>query len=376
MQVFEPSGRGVGYARLRDGAVVDVPDRPVRAAKSIARRLWVQQQVLVIDDRVTPDPVIAAAQPRDLVEASLAQMRALGVESAMGVPLGAGSECVGFLVLTRSGSDPAWSSVEVDSALQIGHDLGTALLTARALEKERSLVRELKKLDDHRNQMISTLSHELRTPLTVIAGNLELLGQLPLDETGVRFHRAIERGADRMQHVVDDLLLLARVSDPRHPLEVAPVDVRGVITDMLELVETSAAAKEIDLEADLSLDSLVVPGDHAELDRLLANLVSNAVKYTPEGGAVTVTASRTRAEVVLAVTDTGIGISDDDQDGLFRAFFRTTNPDALRESGTGLGLSIVASIVGRHRGTVDVASTLGEGTTFTVTLPAPRRRSR
>ena len=103
----------------------------------------------------------------------------------------------------------------------------------------------------------------------------------------------------------------------------------------------------------------MVPGDPTELDRLVGNLVSNAVKYTHAGGTVAVSATRRDDEVVLAVADDGLGISEEDQLGLFRAFFRTTNPDALREPGTGLGLAIVATVAERHEGRVESAPLSG-----------------
>jgi signal transduction histidine kinase len=135
------------------------------------------------------------------------------------------------------------------------------------------------------------------------------------------------------------------------------------------LVESTARTKGLTLVVELEDGPLVVLGDEAELDRLLGNLVSNAVKYTPAGGLVRIAARRAGSDVVVRVVDTGLGISEEDQAGLFSAFFRTTNPVALSESGTGLGLAIVASIAERHAGRVEVESRLGEGTTFTVTLP-------
>jgi signal transduction histidine kinase len=176
-----------------------------------------------------------------------------------------------------------------------------------------------------------------------------------------------------MQKVVDDLLLLARVSDPQHPLVPVPVDLREVIDTVVDLVGSTARAKGLTLAVRFEPDdpdALVVSGDPTELDRLLSNLVSNAVKYTPTGGTVTISAAHSDTATVLRVADDGLGISEADQVGLFRPFFRTTNPDALREPGTGLGLAIVATIADRHRGEVRVRSRLGAGTTFTVTLPA------
>lgn len=365
IQVLDPDGGGLGYARTREGDVVELSDRMIDLAHELAPRLWEAQQVLVVAEGV--EPSLPAAGP--LLEESVRQLRELGLHSALALPLGAGTECLGFLVLSRRAQDPPWSAVETSSALQIGYDLGAALMTVRALERERALVHELQQLDDYRSQLIATLSHELRTPLTVISGNLELLGDLDLDPAAQPYQAAMTRGTIRMQKVVDDLLLLARVSDPQHPLARVPVDLSSIAGSVVGLVRSTAEAKGLSLEARLEDRGLVVHGDPAELDRLVSNLVSNAVKYTPAGGTVTVSTEHRGRTAVLRVADDGLGISEEDQVGLFRPFFRTNNPDALREPGTGLGLAIVATIVDRHDGEVAVRSQLGGGTTFTVALP-------
>ncbi|HYF73304.1 MAG TPA: ATP-binding protein [Nocardioides sp.] len=371
IQVLDQGDGGsgsLGYARTREGEAVVLSDRMVDLAHRLAPRLWEAQQVLVIAEGVEPT-ISAAAGAGPLLEEAARQMAELGLTSVLTVPLGAGTECLGFLVLSRRAQDPPWSPVETSSALQIGYDLGAALMTVRALERERRLVHELKQLDDYRSQLIATLSHELRTPLTVISGNLELLGDLDLGPAARPYQAAMTRGTVRMQKVVDDLLLLARVSDPQHPLERVPVDLRAVVTGVVGLVRSTAEAKGLTVQTRLEPGGLVVRGDASELDRLTANLVSNAVKYTPAGGTVTITTERRGHTAVLRVADDGLGISEEDQVGLFRPFFRTTNPDALREPGTGLGLAIVATIAGRHDGEVSVHSRLGAGTTFTVALP-------
>jgi len=370
IQVFDATadGAGIGYARSREGQVVELSDRMVDLAHQLAPRLWETQQVLVIADGVEPTLTGAEAQP--VLDEARRQISELGLASALTVPLGVGAECLGFLVLSRRTQDPPWSAVETASALQIGYDLGAALMTVRALERERRLVHELQQLDDYRTQLIATLSHELRTPLTVISGNLELLGDLDLDQAARPYQAAMTRGTVRMTKVVEDLLLLARVSDPQHPLVRVPVDLRTITAGVLDLVGSTAAGKGIDVRFEHADTPVVVPGDPTELDRLIGNLVSNAVKYTPAGGTVTITLERRGPAAVIRVADDGLGISEEDQVGLFRPFFRTTNPEAVREPGTGLGLAIVATIVDRHHGEVRVRSRLGAGTTFTVRLPA------
>ena len=360
LHVFQPDGPGIAAVRTHTGEQIDLSPDVVALVGEVAADLWVRQQPLVL----TGDSVrggLPAAVHHHLTERDVAWV--------LGVALGVGDECVGFMALSRAADQPTWSAVEIASAQQIGHDLGAALMTARALERERRLVAELQRMDDYRTQVVAMLSHELRTPLAVISGNLELLGDTALEEEARRYHDAMGRGTERMRTVVDDLLLLARVSDPNHPLVRLPVDLRSVIGEVVSLVESTATAKQVELSVDLDPAPLVACGDPVEIDRLVGNLVSNAVKYTAAGGTVAIAARSHPEEVVLSVTDTGLGISSDDQQGLFRAFFRTTNPEALRESGTGLGLATVATIVERHQGRVEVASRLGEGSTFTVTLP-------
>jgi signal transduction histidine kinase len=350
---------GVAYARTGGGDLLELSDSLVAVAHDLAPVLWAEQRALVLTIGESPE----------LSEQAHRELAALEVTHALAVALGTGAECVGFLALSRFSEDPPWSPVEIASAVEIGHDLGAALLTARALESERKLVRELQQVDDYRSQLIATLSHELRTPLTVIAGNLEMLGTLDLSPTATRYQEAMTRGTTRMAKVVDDLLLLARVSNPQHPLERVPVDLRSVVRDVVALVDSAARGQALTLDVDLG-EEIVVLGDPTELDRLLGNLVSNAVKFTPPGGRISVEAARHGHLVELRVEDDGLGISEEDQRSLFQAFFRTTNPEALREPGTGLGLAIVASVAERHGGRIAVRSRLGEGTAFTVTLPA------
>ncbi|GAB3258225.1 ATP-binding protein [Nocardioides dilutus] len=366
VQVIEDDGRGRGYMRNHRDEPVHLSDEMVSLAHRLAPMMWADQEVALVTDRGRSQ---APEHVAHLLDEARRQLVGLGLGSALGIPLGVGAECLGFVVLGRRAQDPAWTDGELDSALQIGHDLGASLMTARALERERNLVQELQQLEDYRSQLIATLSHELRTPLTVISGNLEMLGELDLGEPAPQYREAMARGTRRMAAVVDDVLLLARVSDPHHPLEPTPVDLWKMVQDVVHLVESSVRSKSLTLRLALGDGQLVVPGDPTELDRLLTNLVSNAVKYTSAGGTVLVSAHRRGSEVVLQVADNGFGISEQDQIGLFRPFYRTTNPAALNQPGTGLGLSIVATIVERHHGRVEVCSRLGEGTTFTVTLP-------
>jgi signal transduction histidine kinase len=298
-------------------------------------------------------------------------LRSIEVESLLFIPLGAGPECLGNLVLTRATGASGWTEAEATTALDIGHDLGRAILNARTFEREHRLVVELQELDAYKGQLIATVAHELKNPLSSVLGHLEMLEASPdLSARVSGSLAAMDRGAQRMVKVIDDLLLLSKVGDPDNPVISSPVDLSQVVEDVIDLVGLSAQQKGIDLHVELPEQPVFALGDSDELDRVCANLVSNAVKYTPEGGDVTVRLELVGDDVVLSCEDEGIGMSAEDVAQLGTEFFRSSNPLALAQPGTGLGLAIVQRIVERHDGRLDIESELGRGSTFQVHLPA------
>jgi len=367
IQTLDEDGQGTGAVYAADGAEVALTGELTRIAEAAARRAWDGQWVEIVQRGRPFGPSISTEQG----ERILAFLDSIGVDSLLFAPLGAGPECLGNLVLTRAHGDPEWSSVESDAALDIGRDLGRVILNARTFEREHQLVEELQALDTYKSQLIATVSHELKNPLTAIMGHLEMLDTSP-DLTGTTRSSlaAMERGTTRMVRVVEDLLLLSKVGDPNNPVIPAPVDLRRIIDEVVDLTSVAASRKGITLLVDGPREQLCTVGDREELDRVVANLVSNAVKYTPDHGHVTVRLAACGDEILLSCTDDGLGISTEDQDHLFAEFFRSTNPEAHAQPGTGLGLAIVLRIVQRHGGRIEVESELGRGSTFRVLLPA------
>jgi signal transduction histidine kinase len=366
LQTFDAVGRpGSGRVWAPKGVEIDIPDEVKPIAEASAFDAWRRQSVDVVT--VGEENALLPPRARDLVYDFL---RSIDVVSMLFVPLGAGQDCVGALVMTRGPDDPEWSPVEVSAARDIGLDVGRAVLNARTFERERELVSELQALDTYKTQLISTLGHELKNPLTAISAHLELIGEASV-EPDTRFSLdAIERGARRLSRIVDDLMMLAKVGDPDTPLVKEAVDISAIVDEVVDMFSVSAVSGAVELRTDYADGPLHVLGDAAELDHVVANLVGNAVKYTPGGGSVTVTLSRIADEVALEVVDTGIGISAEDQEQLFTEFFRSRNPQAIAQPGTGLGLTIAARIVDRHGGRLHMTSELGAGSTFRVVLPA------
>jgi signal transduction histidine kinase len=238
----------------------------------------------------------------------------------------------------------------------------------RTLTDQNKRLRELDRLKD---EFLSLVSHELRTPLTSIRGYLDLVldeeaGELNPEQQ--RFLRAVERNSGRLLRLVGDLLFVAQADAGRLTLERAEVDVSALAADCVEGARPAADQKSIVLElATTQVPALV--GDRGRLAQVLDNLVSNSLKFTPEGGRVEVRTGASNGRVMLEVEDSGIGIPAEEQPRLFERFFRAASATEQAIPGTGLGLAIVKAIVEAHGGDITVESRPHEGTTFRIELP-------
>ena len=367
IQTFAPDAEGQGHIYSEDGFEVQLDDATRAIAEGAAHAAWQDQQVVIVEPGRAWRPPITEAEGERILDL----LRHIDVGSLMFIPLGAGPSCLGNLALTRLPNGPAWTEAEAATALDIGHDLGHAILNARTFEREHELVEELQALDTYKGQLIATVAHELKNPLTSVLGHLEMLDASPDFSGTTRASLAtMERGAQRMVRVIEDLLLLAKVGDAETPLISVPVDLHRTLEEVVDLSMMAAQQKDITLVIDAPAEPMIAIGDPDELDRVCSNLISNAVKYTPDGGAVTVTLARQGDRIELSCTDTGIGIAADDLTRLGTEFFRSSNPEAVALPGTGLGLAIVQRIVARHEGELTVESDLGHGSVFRVVLPA------
>ena len=252
------------------------------------------------------------------------------------------------------------------------------VVSRHAATRERELRQELdeqneqlREMDRMKDRFVSSVSHELRTPLTSIVGYTELLLDEDefdnLEDEQRQFLETIDRNCHRLTRLVDDILFIARVDAGRLSLELQPVDLVKLVAAAVESSRPFAARKNQTLTLDAEPELPALQADPTRINQLIDNLTSNAIKYTPEGGAVTVTLTRSGEHAHIRVIDTGVGIPADEMHKLFVRFFRASTAGAAQ--GTGLGLSIVKSIVEAHRGTVEVRSQPGEGTTFLIDLP-------
>jgi PAS domain S-box-containing protein len=250
-----------------------------------------------------------------------------------------------------------------------------ARAVAEAAQRDFAAQNErLRELDRLKDEFIALVSHELRTPLTSIRGYTELLldgeaGDLTDDQR--QFLSVVARNSHRLLHLVGDLLFLAQVEAGKLVLDVGAVDLAAVASESVEAARPHAEAKEITLTLATGPVPLIA-GDRARIAQLLDNLVSNAIKFTPEKGRVDVRVLSLKNQAVLEVRDSGMGIPADEQEFLFERFFRTSTATEQAIQGTGLGLAITKAIVEAHSGRITVASQQGSGATFRVTLPLQR----
>jgi PAS domain S-box-containing protein len=252
------------------------------------------------------------------------------------------------------------SPLETDDGLLVS-------AAVRDISERRRMQEENDRVKD---EFFATVSHELRTPLTSMIGYGELMSDLEdLSPQGRRFLSVILRSAERELRLVDDLLTLVAIEESGLAIRTAEIDLERVVRDAVEAGRPRA--EEAQLSLSLETPGVAVPmyGDRDRLGQALDNVVSNAIKFTPQGGTVRV-ALRTSGPVAeIDVIDTGVGIGDEDPDQLFERLFRAPNAVAQQMQGAGLGLTIALAIVEAHAGTIEVVRSGGDGTTFRMTFP-------
>jgi signal transduction histidine kinase len=239
-----------------------------------------------------------------------------------------------------------------------------------ANEQLAASVETFKRLDKLRGDFINILSHDLRIPLTAIIGYAELLEDAPtLSPQEKDYVQQILEGCDRMKGQLDELLDYARMEVGRFKLSLEPVDLNTAIPEILAFFKPIAEREGLTLDLALPEQLPEIWLDPDRLRQILNNLVSNAIKYTPPGGHVTVRARVTEGCLLLEVSDTGIGLTAEDREHLFEKFFRSPRSEVQSEQGSGIGLSLVKGVIEAHGGSIEAEGEPGKGSTFRVKLP-------
>ena len=232
-------------------------------------------------------------------------------------------------------------------------------------------ITHLRKLETIRQDFVANVSHELKTPLAAIQATVETLldGAMHDAEHNTRFLERIRESGDRLHRLVQDLLSLARIESSQAPLEMEPIVLQSAVEACIGRHVDRAKAKNLQLSTEPAQEAVSVFGDEEALAEILDNLVDNALKYTPEGGTITLRWFAEGRHAVLQVVDTGVGVPEKDLPRIFERFYRVDKARSRELGGTGLGLSIVKHLVHALGGTIAADSQVGRGSSFTVRIP-------
>ncbi len=317
------------------------------------------------------------ADPRSAPVSHLLERR--GTLALLIVPLIVEGEVVGTIGLDAL-EPRLFTEDEISLAYNVAVAASQALLNAQLYEQQLAQAERLRELDRLKGEFLANVSHELRTPLNSIIGYSELLiDELgpTMDEMSLEDLKAIHSSGHHLLAIINDILDLAKIEAGRLELNRAPLDFAALAGQVMEAARVLIKDKpEVALELDLPADLPPIEADAVRLRQVLWNLLSNAIKFT-EQGSVRLAASADNGALVVAVQDTGIGIPPQYHQAIFDQFRQADGSTTRRSGGTGLGLAITRQLVWLHGGDIRVDSTLGKGSTFTVTLPitpsAPRR---
>lgn len=282
----------------------------------------------------------------------------------------AGAETSAFLVVEMRSTPRKWSSKELGTLHDVAFHLGAALNRHQQQLELVTTARQAGRDAREKSQFIATLAHELRTPLTAIIGYGQLLSSASvgtLNEKQERFVGDIVSCAEHLERIVNESLDLAKIDAGRMSLNLEEHDARSHVEQAVLSVRAKAEAADLELRVEMPDAPVQLMADPLKIRQVLINLLTNAIKFTSVGS-VTVSVEERGPDVVLTVTDTGDGISPGNIDRIFESFARVYKSRSSDE-GTGLGLALVKRLVELHCGTISVASNLGSGSAFTVSLP-------
>lgn len=322
-------------------------------------------------DRFVAADDVAALPPGSAECRWAAKYGPAGTGSLLAVPLGLGDRAIG-VALVR-GAARRWNSVETAFVQHIVGEITRFVMLAAAERQQAEHVTRLEELDRQKDAFMATVSHELRTPLTSISGYVEMLSDDAgggLSDPQQQMIEVIGRNTDRLRDLIENLIVLNELDVTDLPPHAPLVCLGEVVREVADALAAGAEQAGITVSSEQGTD-LWTRGDRAQLTRALANLASNAVKFSPRGGRITLSArpSADGARVELGCADTGMGIPADETEHLFTRFFRASNATRAQIQGSGLGLVIVRGIVERHGGTLTVDSVEGAGTTVTMSVP-------
>ncbi|MFD5278374.1 ATP-binding protein [Pseudarthrobacter sp. NPDC058362] len=345
-----------------------------REARQLADRLWAGAESL-------PAPGLSpgAAEGGEDDAGRLAP----GALSTLAVPLGEGESSLGIVWITVLGCPRSWSNTELGLIQHVAGNAAHGLIQSHLINSQQQVVRQLRELDKAKTDFLATVNHELRTPLTSIMAYLDMIQESAEEPVSAEVHQMLDivvRNTERLRALMEDMLSVSRNGLDDSLMHLTPVRLGRTLDLVAAALRPLAKQQNVTIALEPVPEDPEILADEVQLQQVFTNLVSNAIKFTPSGGRIEVGSESHAAPdgtrwATVSVADTGIGISSEEIDHVFTRFYRASNAMAGAIPGTGLGLAITKDIVARHGGRIDVASTLGAGTTVTVSLPLDAARS-
>ncbi|WP_394221318.1 ATP-binding protein [Alteromonas gracilis] len=275
-----------------------------------------------------------------------------------------------FTIHTRTikGHSTTFDKTDVDTANRLNRMFLVYALDVQ--ERMHTSIQELEKQDNYRNEFLATLAHELRNPLGPIMSGASILETVDDDKTRKKVTAIINRQAEYMSKLINDLMDVSRITRGKVKLEFERLSIQDVLSDSLEIVEQQVKAKKHDISVNYLGEDVTVYGDKARLSQIFSNIIHNATKYTNESGKIVVDIKKDGVMIVVSVSDDGMGIPEDRLKDVFNMFTQIEAHSTHTKGGLGIGLTLVSKLVLLHHGEVSVKSEgLGKGSTFEVRLP-------
>jgi signal transduction histidine kinase len=348
-----------------EGLPADIVDvlgaTPIRKGEGALGRLATTGDTVAISD--ISDERVYQSRVRD-------KLLRIGYRAMLVVPLLRETHLLGGLVLNRRAAG-AFDDGVVALVKTFATQSAIAIQNARLFREIERKSRELETASRHKSEFLANMSHELRTPLNAIIGFSEVLGERLFGEINDKQAEYVADIADSGRHLlalINDILDLSKIEAGRMELDAAGFELPRALTQAISLVRERAERRGIGLSSAIDSRIGIVHGDERKVKQVVLNLLSNALKFTPEGGRVEVCATAFDDRVEVAVSDTGVGIAPQDQEAVFEEF-RQVGASAARVEGTGLGLAISRKFIELHGGRLWLSSEVGKGSTFTFSLP-------
>ncbi len=333
-----------------------VRDTVIRLGEGISGLVAKHRRPLVLDSASPSDDELRKLMKLDQIS------------SAISVPLTTRDELVGVLNLSKLGhNDTPFTPGSLELASVLAGQAATAIKNARLFEESQRAYRELKKLDELKSEFINVASHELRTPLAILLGYACLLEEQATEVTRT-YTQAIIKSAMRLKQLLTDMLNLRYLEAGGMELELQPLHVADVAQAVVQELGFLADEKEQSLTSSVPRDLSPLWADEGKLHLTLSNLVSNAIKFTPDKGSIEIAAADAEDHLTISVTDTGVGIAPEESSRLFDRFYQVGGSLRREHPGLGLGLPIAKELVQLHQGKLWLNSELGKGSTFFFTI--------